>query len=96
MDISLMGNPKAISVQAGAMETLSAAEGAPMREAPRHAMPNLTVTEAPAQPGASGIPPAELEKAVVRDDELGRFIDKALSGVSTAAVDAAVAEMLKG
>ena len=82
MNISLTGNPKAISAQTGAMEALPAAEGAPPREPLLHTAPNLTVTTAPASTGAAGsIPPAEIEKAIVRDDALGKLVDRALEGL---------------
>lgn len=81
MDISLPGNPRAMTALAGAAEALPAAEGAPVQETPPQEKPNLVVTETPAPPGAGGIPPAELEKAMVRDDALGKFVDKALADI---------------
>ena len=47
MDISLTGNPKMTTAQAGATEALPAAEGAQARETPAQGTPNLTVTVAP-------------------------------------------------
>ena len=94
MDISLTGNPKTMTAQTGAAEALSAAEGAPARETPVQGAPNLTVTETPAPAGGGGIPPAELEKAMTRDDALGKFVDKALAKAGSKDIPAKVAEML--
>ena len=94
MNISLTGNPKTMMTQAGAAEALPAAEGAPARETPAQGAPNLTVTETPAQAGTAGIPPAELEKALVRDDALGKLVGKALADVTPKDVPAKVSEML--
>ena len=94
MDISLTGNPKTMTAQAGAAETLPAAEGAPARETPQQGTANLTVTVTPAPAGASGIPPAELEKAMTRDDGLGKLVDKALAKAGSKDIPAKVAEML--
>ena len=94
MNISLTGNPKTMTAQAGAAEALPAAEGAPARETPAQGTPNLTVTETPAQAGTAGIPPAELEKAMTRDDALGKLVGKALADVAPKDVPAKVAEML--
>lgn len=92
MNISLSGNPRALQIT-GATE-LPPADGAAARGTPRVETPNLTVTEAPQSPADAGIPPAELEKALSRDDGLGKLVDKALTGVSTAAVDAFIARMV--
>ena len=62
---------------------LPPADGAPSRETASHAAPNLTVTVAPASTKAAGIPPAEIEKAIVRDDALGKLVDRALEGVES-------------
>ena len=94
MNISPTGNPKTMTAQAGAAEALPAAEGAAVREKPAQSAPNLTVTEVPAQAGSAGIPPAELEKAITRDDALGKLVDKALGRVSSKDIPAKVAEML--
>ena len=94
MNISLTGNPKTMTAQAGAAEALPAAEGAPARETPAQGAPNLTVTETPAPAGGGGIPPAELEKAMTRDDALGKFVDKALAKAGSKDIPAKVAEML--
>ena len=94
MNISLAGNPKTMTAQAGAAEALPAAEGAPARETPAQGAPNLTVTETPAQAGTAGIPPAELEKALSRDDGLGKLVDKALSKTEPKDIPSKVAEML--
>ena len=94
MNISLPGNPKAMTAKAGAAETPPAAEGAPVLETPPQAKPNLTVTETPVPPGAGGIPPDKLEKALVRDDALGKLVGKALADVAQKDIPAKVAEML--
>ena len=94
MNISLTGNPKTMTAQTGAAEALPVAEGAPPREALTQGAPNLTVTETPAQAGAAGIPPAELEKAMTRDDGLGKLVDKALSKTESKDIPAKVAELL--
>ena len=94
MNISLTGNPKTMTAQTGAAEALPVAEGAPPREALTQGAPNLTVTETPAQAGAAGIPPAELEKALSRDDGLGKLVDKALSKTESKDIPSKVAEML--
>lgn len=93
MNISLSGNPRALQIT-GATE-LPSADGAAARGTPRVETPNLTVTEAPQSPTDAGIPPAELEKALSRDDGLGKLFGKGFSSVSTAAVDAFVAGLLK-
>ena len=94
MNISLPNNPKTLTAQTGAADALSPAEGAPARETPTQGVPNLTVTETPAQPGAGGIPPAELERAISRDDALGKLVDKALANVTPKEIPAKVVEML--
>ena len=93
MNISLAGNPKTMTAEAGAAQPV--AEGASTREAPAQEAPNLTVTVTPAEAGAAGIPPAELEKAMTRDDGLGKLVDKALEGVSTADKDKVLAMMMQ-
>lgn len=94
MNISLTGNPKTMTAAAGAAGAVPAAEGAAARETPAQGTPNLVVTETSAPGGAAGIPPAELEKAITRDDGLGRFVDKVLADVVPKNIPAKVAEML--
>ena len=94
MNISLTGNPKTMTAQAGAAEALPATEGALARETPQQGAPNLTVTETPAETRTGGIPPAELEKAMTRDDGLGKLVDKALAKAGSKDIPAKVAEML--
>ena len=93
MNISLSGNQKALQMT-GAME-LPPVDGGAVRGNSRVETPNLTVTVAPQSPADAGIPPAELEKALSRDDGLGKLFGKGFSSVSTAAVDAFVAGLLK-
>ena len=94
MNISLTGNPKTMTAQAGAAETLPVAEGAVARETPAQMTPNLTVTETPAETRTMGIPPAELEKAITRDDGLGKLVDKAFSKTESNDIPAKIAEIL--
>ena len=94
MNISLSGNPKAMTAKAGAAEALPAAEGAPVLETPPQGKQNLIVTETLVPPGAGDIPPDKLEKALVRDDALGKLVGKALADVAPKDVPAKVAEML--
>ena len=94
MNISLSGNPRTMTAEAWAAEALPAAEGAPARETPAQGTPNLTVTETPTPAGAAGIPPAELERAMTRDDGLGKLVDKALAKAAPKDIPAKVAEML--
>ena len=93
MTISLQGR-QGISAMTGATG-LPPADVAPERGALHQEMPNLTISEAPQASESRGIPPAELERAMTRDDGLGKIVDRALAGVPTAVVDAAIAEMLK-
>lgn len=92
MNISLSGNQKALQMT-GATE-LPPVDGGEVRGNPRVETPNLTVTVAPPTSASAGVPPADLEKAMTRDDGLGKLVDKALTGVSTAAVDAFIARMV--
>ncbi len=78
---------------AGAAD-LPQAEGAPDRTASHRETPNLTISEAPKASDPDGIPPAELERAMTRDDALGNLIGMAFKDVPTASVDAVIAEML--
>ena len=93
MNISLTGNPKAMTARAGAAEAQPAAEGAPMRETPQQA-PNLTVTATPMQAETGGVPPAKIEKAITRTDGLGTLVDKTLADVVPKDVPEKIREML--
>lgn len=97
MDISLHGHKQPMA-QTGAAETSLPAEvgGAPERATPSQGTPNLIITETPTPPTQPGaIPEDVLGKSMVRDDAVGKVVNRALEKVPTGSVEKAIAMILQ-
>ena len=92
MNVTLPGNPKALTIP---QDMPTAAVPEPQKETTGGAGLTVVVQQPAAQPAASGIPPAQLEREMTRDDGIGKIVDKALGKVQTAAVDKAIEMMME-